>query len=219
MVPPPPLISSLEEWDPDIGDRPLYWQQKLWSDIEAEWSTCAGSLNDQILQLSVILAWLEWTSRNGTIHPTLKESLEKEEPLQDLVKHIESKIIDDLRALSANYLATQYAQWYSKPAVLNPTFKGSLYVKGADADWIVETTLWDMKTTKNPSKNLSTDLKQILGYALLDFDNEYKIDSVGLYYPRFSQTLSWSVVDLLEQLTWKSKPLDWWRRLLSETLR
>ena len=92
-------------------------------------------------------------------------------------------------------------------------------VGGADADWVIDHTLWDMKTTKNPAKTAETDMKQIIGYALLDIADQHKITNVGLYYPRFAKSLEWSVESLLEELSGQSHPLDWWREHWIDEIR
>jgi hypothetical protein len=83
----------------------------------------------------------------------------------------------------------------------NPIFKDSSDVDGADADWIVDQTLWDMKTTKYPDRSLPSDIKQILGYAFPDYTDRYHIAQEVSYYPRFRPTLQWPVGELLYNLS------------------
>lgn len=74
---------------------------------------------------------------------------------------------------------------YSKAYHPNPTFAGSQDVGGADADFIVASVIYELKTTRRPEpKALSDAMRQLLGYALLDYDDRYQIRRVGLYFPR-----------------------------------
>jgi len=84
--------------------------------------------------------------------------------------------------------------------VQNPTFKGSRMVGGADADFIADHCLWDIKTSIQ--NRISGDwLYQLLGYVLLDFDDAYQIREVGIYMARQGVRLQWPLQDLLNMLT------------------
>ena len=84
--------------------------------------------------------------------------------------------------------------------VQNPTFRGSRMVGGADADFIADNCLWDIKTSIQ--NRISGDwLYQLLGYVLLDFDDTHKIREVGIYMARQGVRLQWPLQDLLNMLT------------------
>lgn len=51
----------------------------------------------------------------------------------------------------------------------------------ANADLITGGLLTDLKTSAKKLSLSSLDLYQVIGYALLDFDDEYQIDSVAIY--------------------------------------
>ena len=82
-------------------------------------------------------------------------------------------------------------------AVLGPVFAGSKYVGGADADLIIQNHLYDIKTTPNPRNGLPNAIRQLIGYVLLDWDNEYNIQGVGLYLSRQGQKVEWKLDELL----------------------
>lgn len=108
-------------------------------------------------------------------------------------------MVDDLcRLIDAN--AGAYAAWNTQvPLLLNPTFDGSVAVGGADADLVAAGTLLDIKATTEPKISRAM-LWQVLGYALLDWDDRYSIRRVGLHLPRQAVTLDWSVGGLAETL-------------------
>ena len=90
-----------------------------------------------------------------------------------------------------------------------PTFDGSAHL-GADADLVVEGLLIDFKAgsggkprrdgTRSPSI-ASTDVYQLLGYALLDFSDRYALHAVGVYAVRFGHLAQWPLTELIRQAT------------------
>lgn len=87
----------------------------------------------------------------------------------------------------------------SQPAVLNPTFDGSHDVGGADADLIVGGCLIELKTSINPTVQ-SWWLRQLAGYVLLDYNDVYGSNTVGLYMARQGMLFTWTVEDFLRTL-------------------
>src|SRR5262249_2681307 len=83
-----------------------------------------------------------------------------------------------------------------QPAILNPTFAGSLDVGGADADLIVNGCLIDIKSSKLPGID-PLDLRQLVGYVLLDYDDEYHMQSVGIYKARYGMLVTWPLEQFL----------------------
>lgn len=65
-----------------------------------------------------------------------------------------------------------------------PVFTGSSLIGGADADLAVDATLVELKTTIHARPPLR-DINQILGYVLLDFDDDYAFTEVGYWSTRF----------------------------------
>lgn len=84
-------------------------------------------------------------------------------------------------------------------AICGPEFTGSRAVKGADADLIVDNCLYDIKTTTNPRNKLTKVLRQLLGYVLLDWDDTYGLDHVGIYYPRQAASFRWPLTDMVRE--------------------
>jgi hypothetical protein len=71
-----------------------------------------------------------------------------------------------------------------KNVIPNPCFPTTIEVGGADANLIVDSTLWDIRTTaKNSPLDLDCIVQQV-GYFLLDLDNKYQLDSICWYYTR-----------------------------------
>ncbi len=110
-------------------------------------------------------------------------------------------------------LAPRHGAW-----VLGPTFAGSRLM-AADADLVAAGLLLELKTYKTLSLGLH-DVLQVVGYALLDFDDEYRIDTLGLFNARYAKLATWRLYDLLHELAGYSvdvpKVRDDFRRLLEQ---
>jgi hypothetical protein len=86
----------------------------------------------------------------------------------------------------------------SLPYHPNPVFVGSSAIGGADADFIIATTIFELKTTKTlDATSVSKALLQLLGYSLLDYDDEYEIRRVGVYFARHGWVKAWPLWELL----------------------
>ncbi len=78
----------------------------------------------------------------------------------------------------------------------NPIF-GRGWV-GADGDWIIGKTLYELKTVNNlDHSKLSTYIRQAIGYVLLDVEDKYKLNSIAIMLPRFNLLLRFNLNDLL----------------------
>ena len=124
--------------------------------------------------------------RGPLMVPTVKHSIE------ELLALSQDACIDDLGELFTLFF-DRYASLLSKPSILNPTFAGSIDIGGADADFIVDGCLIDMKTSVN-SQIKAEYLYQLAGYLLLDYDDYYSIDSVGIYMARQGLLFNWPCI-------------------------
>ena len=108
--------------------------------------------------------------------------------------------VTDVAALGAAF-ATQYPSWHGDTtAILNPKFEGSFDIRGADADFIADGCLWDIKTTIGKGGQ-GRYLYQVLGYLLLDYEDEYAIERVGLVFPRQNTRVYWSADELMAEMS------------------
>lgn len=121
--------------------------------------------------------------------------------------------LDRLREVLENTLLPRLAE---RPGgwAIGPTFAGSRLVGGADADMIAAGLLLDLKVTlgdKRPdgTRRLSLDkaeVYQLVGYALLDFDDTYRINEVSIFSARYAYLATWPLGALLVELA--GHPMD-----------
>ena len=88
--------------------------------------------------------------------------------------------------------------------LLNPSFgEASKLVGGADADFVIDDKLIDIKTTKKLELKLN-DFCQVIGYLLLhriggiDGRKEIEINQLGIYYSRYGYLFMFNVKDLID---------------------
>ncbi|MGH3008544.1 MAG: hypothetical protein ACRDLM_03950 [Gaiellaceae bacterium] len=118
--------------------------------------------------------------------------------IEELLALAPQPAVDDLAAM-ANVLCGRLPNLVDAPAVLNPTFGGSTAIGGADADILVDNMLLELKTTRRDNFERVDHIYQLLGYALLDYSDEYEIERVGVYLARRGVLVSWSIAELLER--------------------
>ncbi|GAA5707661.1 UvrD-helicase domain-containing protein [Streptomyces avermitilis] len=111
-----------------------------------------------------------------------------------------------------------FRQLPDEQRVCGPVFAGSADLGGADADFIVGGLLIDCKATTRPHTINRSAVQQLAGYLLLDYDNVYGIDRVGLYLSRQGTLITWNVPWFLDALGARV-PLPQLRALLRDHLR
>jgi hypothetical protein len=69
----------------------------------------------------------------------------------------------------------------------------------ANADVIAAGLLLDLKTDSKLSLGVTT-IFQVLGYALLDFDDAYQLANVGTFGARYAYPATWDIGALFDEL-------------------
>ncbi len=190
------------------GIHRLLWAGSgLGEPTDRKWATAIVGLlrevptSDPDLQarVCVVLAWLDWGYRSSTWN----------DGLCAIAKAIDNGKAVDWKGCTAGIeggIAVEVADImrlveppHADSVVCGPSFDGSTFVGGADADLIVDGCLYDVKTTMKPRDRLPQNVRQLLGYALLDWNNALALESVGFYFSRQGTWLSWALDDLVAQ--------------------
>jgi hypothetical protein len=93
------------------------------------------------------------------------------------------------------------------PTHVGPTFAGSLDL-AADADLVTGGLLLELKVNlgdrrSDGRRRCSLDrqtLYELLGYLLLDYENAYRIEALGVYSARYAHLAIWPLAELLSVL-------------------
>ncbi len=142
----------------------------------------------------------------GGLDGAIEAALASAETRVDLVALLEAGLIDTADLYSADALA------------IGPSFALSGAVDGADADVIADGTLIDFKTGKGRSLVGAKEIYQLIGYALLDIDDRYKITGVAIHALRWRSRWTVTLDDLLLRLSGVQRNLGEWRTIFAETL-
>lgn len=180
-----------------------------------------AAAEEQLCRTAFVVGWLEECFRTGRLfpgsaldaailaaaapHAAVAGSASAEAigaKAEELIKRVPTAAVKDLMGMLA--LAEHEGMWAqlrsASRITLAPTFAGSKLVGGADADVVADGLLIDVKATVDPRRAKPQDLLQLLGYALLDFDDEYDIDAVGIFLARSGRLISWPLAEVLTLL-------------------
>lgn len=188
----------------------------LRSELEAfvsEWSPrrppLAAARREYLCRLCWALALLEQVYRGGpaALNGPLG-SLGKLDGLEELLALANESGIADcchLAEVAQIPLLDAFAHVHADQRHLDPVFAGSADIGGADADFILGGCLIDCKATIHP-KPAPAELRnkwlwQLIGYAGLDYDNQYSIERVAVYLARQGRLVVWELADFLGMLS------------------
>lgn len=178
---------------------------KLLEEISPVEKCLASDQESKLLRYCVVLACFEQIFRIG-VHPRNQLFAVTRSSVSDLLDIADNVMINDLRALSrAFYEENSSLLFESREVILNPKFDGSLDVGGADADLIVDKCIIDIKTTTRASPMQGNTFYQLLGYVLLDYTDRYRIEGVGVYFPRQRKLVQWPLESLVRELALANK--------------
>ena len=179
--------------------------QVLADALELAAQRAEGGTEEDRDRLAVVLAWCESFYRGG-VHMVIRGSLGKQLRNADspvaLLDSIDPLILLDLAALRRNS-KSQIERWSAavkegSRLELNPDFDGSGAVGGADADWLIGDTLIDCKSTEQLGNAwIRKTLFQLVGYTLLDFEDNLKIRQLGIWLPRRQAFQIWNLDEIL----------------------
>ena len=107
--------------------------------------------------------------------------------------------LGQLAAFREVFASTLLPQLAHRPGrwVLGPGFTGSALIK-ADADLIAAGLLLDLKTDSKLSLGVTT-MFQVIGYALLDFDDAYQLTEAGTFSARYAYLATWDIGTLVRR--------------------
>ena len=198
-------------------DRLRWMGSDLGSSVDEKWAAATADLltempaGDEMLKAraSVVLAWVDWGYRSGGIwsdglRAVAGSACRGEASTWDsFAASVDPGIASEVAALM-NIVDVPRAE----SALCGASFRGSGFVGGADADLILDGCLYDVKTTLLPRRGFPSMLRQLLGYALLDWDNEFEIDRVGFYWSRQGEWMSWRLDELIGESASPAESID-----------
>ena len=191
--------------DPDVAHlAPAAFEalDRLIVDTQPVSRTLDATSEERLDRACAVLALYEEVYRTKRIWPT--SPLAKVSMIasaEDVLATIPDSWTDDIAAVCGRLLSQVPL---AGETILNPTFALSRGVGGADADLVLGGCLIDIKSTVNPRLDLVW-LLQLLGYTLLDSEDEYHIDSLGILLARQALMTRWSLDALLDTAAGSSR--------------
>jgi hypothetical protein len=175
---------------------------------DENWATLPSpTSNRQLAEISYVLALYEQCFRAVINANWPIVSLGTRATYEDVLSLAHPCLIEDLEGLSLLFEHSQPQFLQSNQAILNPTFgEASVLLGGADADLIVDSRLIDIKTRKTAQLE-RVDLWQLLGYALADFNDEFRLKEVGFYFSRHGLQVAWDLGVLMTLLSGEEQDL------------
>lgn len=165
----------------------------------------SGIMSDDIIRATVHLAQIDPIYRAGYVDPNLGKV--DDLVIKELCELIE--IVNDDAFIAKDH------------CLLNPTFgEASREVGGADADFIIDGCMVDIKTTKS-AKFTRDQFNQLVGYYILhdiggiDGDRNITITSLGIYYSRYGELCTFPVAPPFGK--GYSSFVKWFRKKMKET--
>ena len=153
---------------------------------------------------SIIFAWYESLYRAGVwaIRSSLGERLSAARNVDKVYDSIPPLMLDDIARLRI-VNQRQIKHWRLRMRhgaffISNPSFSGDFLVGGADGDWFIDDTLFDFKVKDTITAPwVRKTLMQLLGYLILDLDNDYQAKHIGIWLPRQATVKTWTIEEIL----------------------
>jgi hypothetical protein len=160
----------------------------------------------ELCRLCYAAAWFdELAHRPGEDHKILSFIGASDfKNIDDVLAVVPRSAVDDMLALvrvaAQSDLAALRPRSNLAPVTTGPLFTGGADVGAADGDLIIAGTLIDIKTTMHPARHLPAAIRQLLGYLLIDYNDEHAITGIGLYLARQGELRTWELSELLPAL-------------------
>ena len=199
---------------------------EMWHDLASRWDVMMAYIKrglpldpdreDRIARMCIALAAYEAIARSGREVSLLARTTK----IDEVLSRVPAEVVDDIDNLLDEFKRSDDRFISPQSTVLNPMFSGAMMVGGADGDVILDQYLWDFKTTLHPTR-ASNDYwpYQLLGYGLLDLDDQYQLEGAGIYLSRRGAWISWSWPEMLALLGARPNvSMREWRARLSRHL-
>ncbi|MBO0801520.1 MAG: ATP-dependent helicase [Nocardiopsaceae bacterium] len=175
----------------------------LMARVEEYLAAPGGIGDDYLARLCFVAAFYEDVYRTGEVRRySMLASATPATTLDELVAAVPGYVPEDIgRQMEISDEAfARFRSLPSRAVACGPEFAGSRDIGGADADFILGGLLLDCKATIMPRKLGADEVRQLAGYLLLDYSDEYGIREVGLYLSRQGAVISWEVPGFLAML-------------------
>lgn len=150
-------------------------------------------------RLCWLLAMFEQAYRAGVDRRWPLPAADADASLRRLLRMVPDAAATQIGAMTRLFVRSQPRFLAARRVLSGMVFAQSAALRGADADLLLDGLLLEVKATVDP--HLDRDrLWQLAGYALGDTPDGYRIRSVGIYFARHGQLLTWPLPGYLSAL-------------------
>lgn len=198
-----PTPTTPPPWHP-LTRRPWPAAEKAYSELLTQLASAAGfaplpdAEEHRLVQLAYVAGLFDQFSRIGAYPGLPLLEVPADAPLDVLLDTlVHPACVEDIVAL-ADVARRSLAQLVvpGAPVVVGPAFAGSRDIGGADADLLIGRTLVEFKT-RGKLELQQRHLHQLVAYALLDYDDEDRIDELAWYSARHGALVRLALPDVL----------------------
>jgi hypothetical protein len=191
----------------EIIENPWYWRRRkrvaerlissfrsFVANVRPERRRLTPEAEERMGRYCILFAYLDWIGRSPIGSSAFERMVRLGSPkVGNMLRAVDASVVADLVSLSIKFYKQQRGLLKKfKKVVIGGNFAGSEDVGGADFDMLVDGCLVDFKATQKP-KITTKDLRQLVGYWLLDFDDAFKIRSVAIILLRHGYTQEFEI--------------------------
>lgn len=136
---------------------------------------CGGLQFDDVVVNAVYYAMRDSIARKGGFFGNSAKTLQLKPDVKPTLLDVCNIVVNFDTLLSV---------YKHKPTFVNPTFSASSFVGGADANFIIEDTLFQVLTTAKRNPLTIEKILQPVGYCMLDTVNQYGLKNIAWYLSR-----------------------------------
>lgn len=175
-----------------ISDKVIFSFEQFVRENRPTRRLLAREKEERLCQYCVLFALIDFFSR---LSPGAFEYLIEigSHNINSMLKRMDKNVVKDVMSLSSSFYSQNKKLLKSFSKVhLGKSLAGSKDVAGADFDLVVDGCLFEIKTTIKP-KITTAFLRQLIGYFLLDYIDEFKMRKAFIQLTRQGHTLSFDI--------------------------
>jgi hypothetical protein len=201
-----------QDWIAEIGVKYLEGEGKLYAvacdkmrQAKCDYAVYLkkGEFSEELICSAIFLAKMDSVYRVSMFHPVFRVGPEGVKFRKKFLQ-ADNQDVADLRQLVSLLPSNTFRA--KRVCILNPTFgKASMLVGGADADFVIDDMLVEVKTTKQHELQRK-HFNQLIGYYCLHqigrirgAPKDHKILRFGVYYSRFRYLWTLDVGDVIDK--------------------
>ena len=174
-----------------IGDCLDNYYDKFIASLNPNYLVLDRADEDRLCRFCILFARIDHYNRQLIWRPLFELADENVELM--LERAAPAAMVEDIRMLAQRFCDRHTTLLGNVSDIhLGCTLAGSRDVFGADFDLVADGTLWELKTKLKP-KVSTENFRQVLGYWLLDYEDQFAIRAVSIDLTRQARTYQFDI--------------------------